>query len=110
MMLEDFGRGVVGEMDARFPTDVAQSLYLCFFVSQLKSQRSWAEFMLPVIHKDINPNIVLNPGTGQIKIIDFGIATRFTTQSQLQSPHVLKELPTISRANRSDESFVGLPD
>ncbi len=29
-----------------------------------------------IIHKDINPsNIVLNPTTGQVKIIDFGIAT-----------------------------------
>ena len=29
-----------------------------------------------IIHKDINPsNIVLNPDTGQLKIIDFGIAT-----------------------------------
>lgn len=29
-----------------------------------------------VIHKDINPsNIILNPITGQLKIIDLGIAT-----------------------------------
>lgn len=29
-----------------------------------------------IIHKDINPsNIVLNPKTGQLKIIDFGIST-----------------------------------
>jgi len=31
-----------------------------------------------IIHKDINPsNIILNPETGQLKIIDFGIAVRF---------------------------------
>ncbi len=30
-----------------------------------------------IIHKDINPlNIVFNPKTGQLKIIDFGISTR----------------------------------
>ncbi|MDF5729493.1 MAG: AAA family ATPase, partial [Rhizonema sp. PD38] len=45
-----------------------------------------------VIHKDINPgNIVLNPDTGVVKIIDFGIATRFTrTSLTFKSPHVLE--------------------
>jgi len=33
-----------------------------------------------IIHKDINPsNIVFNPETGQLKIIDFGLATRLTS-------------------------------
>ena len=45
-----------------------------------------------VIHKDINPgNIVLNPDTGVVKIIDFGIATRFNrTNSSFKSPYVLE--------------------
>ena len=45
-----------------------------------------------VIHKDINPgNIVLNPDTGVVKIIDFGIATRFNrTNPTFKSPHVLE--------------------
>ncbi|KYC44128.1 serine/threonine protein kinase [Scytonema hofmannii PCC 7110] len=45
-----------------------------------------------VIHKDINPgNIVLNPNTGVVKIIDFGIATRFNrTNPTFKSPHVLE--------------------
>ncbi|MEY2831070.1 MAG: hypothetical protein RLZZ574_328, partial [Cyanobacteriota bacterium] len=45
-----------------------------------------------VIHKDINPgNIVFNPGTGVVKIIDFGIATRFSrTNPTFKSPHVLE--------------------
>ncbi|MBP5975459.1 AAA family ATPase [Brasilonema sp. CT11] len=45
-----------------------------------------------VIHKDINPgNIVLNPSTGVIKIIDFGIATQFNrTNPTFKSPHVLE--------------------
>lgn len=34
-----------------------------------------------LLHKDINPsNIVLNPATGQVKIIDFGIATVMTQE------------------------------
>jgi PAS domain S-box-containing protein len=45
-----------------------------------------------VIHKDINPgNIVLNPDTGVVKIIDFGIATRFNrTNPTFKSPHSLE--------------------
>ncbi len=34
-----------------------------------------------IIHKDINPsNIVYNPQTGQLKIIDFGISTRLSQE------------------------------
>ncbi|MBD2068016.1 AAA family ATPase [Leptolyngbya sp. FACHB-671] len=45
-----------------------------------------------VIHKDLNPgNIVLNLNTGVVKIIDFGIATRFSrTNPMFKSPHVLE--------------------
>jgi serine/threonine protein kinase len=45
-----------------------------------------------VIHKDINPgNIVLNPNSGVVKIIDFGIATQFNrTNPTFKSPHGLE--------------------
>ena len=45
-----------------------------------------------IIHKDINPgNIVLNRKTGVVKIIDFGIATRFNrTNPVFKSLHVLE--------------------
>ncbi|BAB73981.1 trifunctional serine/threonine-protein kinase/ATP-binding protein/sensor histidine kinase [Anabaena sp. FACHB-709] len=45
-----------------------------------------------VIHKDINPsNIVFNPKTGEVKIIDFGIATVFTRENTtLKHPNVLE--------------------
>lgn len=45
-----------------------------------------------IIHKDINPgNIVFNPDTGVVKIIDFGIATRFNrTNPSFKSPYVLE--------------------
>jgi PAS domain S-box-containing protein len=48
-----------------------------------------------VIHKDINPgNIVFNPKTGVIKIIDFGIATRFSrTNPTFKSLHLLEGTP-----------------
>src|ERR687885_921400 len=45
-----------------------------------------------VIHKDINPsNIVFNPETGIIKIIDFGISTVLTRENPtLKNPNVLE--------------------
>jgi len=45
-----------------------------------------------IIHKDINPNnILVNPTTGQAKIIDFGIATALNRQSlTLKSPNMLE--------------------
>jgi predicted ATPase/signal transduction histidine kinase/tRNA A-37 threonylcarbamoyl transferase component Bud32 len=45
-----------------------------------------------VVHKDINPsNVVWNPGTGQLKLIDFGIATRLSRENPvLGSPEVLE--------------------
>jgi predicted ATPase/signal transduction histidine kinase/tRNA A-37 threonylcarbamoyl transferase component Bud32 len=37
-----------------------------------------------IIHKDINPsNIIYKPETGEVKIIDFGISTRFSNQNLL---------------------------
>jgi PAS domain S-box-containing protein len=48
-----------------------------------------------VIHKDINPgNIVFNPRTGVVKLIDFGIATRFSrTNPTFKSLHLLEGTP-----------------
>jgi two-component system, sporulation sensor kinase A len=45
-----------------------------------------------IIHKDINPsNIVLNPDTGQVKIVDFGLATVLSRENPTWSnPNVLE--------------------
>src|SRR4029078_4113749 len=45
-----------------------------------------------IIHKDINPsNIVYNPPTKQLKIIDFGISTQLTRETpSLKNPNVLE--------------------
>ena len=45
-----------------------------------------------IIHKDINPgNIVFNPVTGIVKIIDFSIATQLNRETPtLKSPSVLE--------------------
>ena len=45
-----------------------------------------------IIHKDINPsNIVINPASEQLKIIDFGMATALSVQNPLMKhPNVLE--------------------
>ncbi|MBR8831877.1 MAG: Serine/threonine-protein kinase PknD [Chroococcopsis gigantea SAG 12.99] len=45
-----------------------------------------------IIHKDINPsNIVFNPDTGELKIIDFGIATSLSQENPtLNNPNVIE--------------------
>ena len=45
-----------------------------------------------IIHKDINPaNIVYNPNTKNLKIIDFGISTRLNQENQtLKNPNLLE--------------------
>ncbi len=45
-----------------------------------------------IIHKDINPsNIVFNPATGQLKIIDFGISTVLSRENPLlKNPHLIE--------------------
>ncbi|MEZ2240866.1 AAA family ATPase [Microcoleus sp.] len=45
-----------------------------------------------IIHKDINPsNIVYNPKTGELKIVDFGISTQLTRETPtLKNPNILE--------------------
>lgn len=45
-----------------------------------------------IVHKDINPaNIIFNPETGQLKIIDFGISTQFTSENPtVKNPNILE--------------------
>ena len=93
ILLEDFG----GESleywmrqrpETFCPMPVSTFLPLAINVTKILGRIHTAN----VIHKDINPsNIVLNPSTGVIKIIDFGIATQFNrTNPTFKSPHVLE--------------------
>ncbi|MBW4541579.1 MAG: AAA family ATPase [Myxacorys chilensis ATA2-1-KO14] len=74
--------------EAFCPMPVSTFLPLAIHLSKILGRIHAAN----IIHKDINPgNIVLNPNTGVVKIIDFGIATRFSrTNPTFKSPHVLE--------------------
>ncbi|MEQ8758046.1 MAG: AAA family ATPase [Coleofasciculus sp. G1-WW12-02] len=93
IILEDFGGESLQQWMSNL-TKTSSSLPLRDF---LKIALTIAETLaqihaVHVIHKDINPsNIVFNPETGQLKIIDFGISTQLTRENPtLKNPHVLE--------------------
>ena len=94
ILLEDFG----GESLEQWmqhpdfcPMPLSAFLRLAIDITEILGRIHTAN----VIHKDINPgNIVFNPDTGIVKIIDFGIATQFKrTNPTFKSPHVLEGTP-----------------
>ena len=93
ILLEDFGAESLDywmrqHPEIFCPMPVSTFLSLAVKLTQILGEIHAAN----IIHKDINPaNIVLNPNTGVVKIIDFGIATQFNrTNPTFTSPHVLE--------------------
>jgi PAS domain S-box-containing protein len=93
MTLEDFGGESLDKLlqdlpESYCPMPLAEFLHLAIQLAEIIGSIHAAQ----VIHRDINPsNIVLNPATGTVKIIDFGIATRFSrTNPSFQNPNVLE--------------------
>ena len=92
ILLEDFG----GESLAKWmrthsdfcPMPLATFLPLAIAITGILGKIHAAK----IVHKDINPgNIVFNPDTGAVKIIDFGIATQFNrTNPTFKSPYILE--------------------
>jgi predicted ATPase/serine phosphatase RsbU (regulator of sigma subunit)/tRNA A-37 threonylcarbamoyl transferase component Bud32 len=70
------------------PTDISAFLSLAIEVVDILGDIHAAH----LIHKDINPsNIVWNPKTHQLKIIDFGISTQLSRENPtLKNPEVLE--------------------
>ncbi len=93
IVLEDFGGESLEKWmklspEAYYPMPLPEFLSLAIKITEILGNIHSSN----VIHKDINPgNIVLNPDTGQVKIIDFGISTRLTSNSTpLVHPHGLE--------------------
>lgn len=88
MAMEDFGGDALTRLGISGRLNVQDFLTLALdIIDVLKNvhQRH-------IIHKDINPsNIILNPETGCVKIIDFGIAATLSHEHQsFRSPRVLE--------------------
>jgi serine/threonine protein kinase len=94
IVLEDFGGQSLQQLfDA--PLDISKFLSLAISITEILGEIHAAN----VIHKDINPsNIILNPNSGQLKIIDFGISTILPRENPaLKNPNQLEgTLPYLS--------------
>jgi predicted ATPase/signal transduction histidine kinase len=95
MVLEDFGGTSLAQLarQRRFSLDdvLAMACSLTAILGRLHARH--------VIHKDINPsNIVVNPLTGELKLIDFGISSVLSRESAASRPPKKREgtLPYMS--------------
>lgn len=88
MLLEDFGGESLKNLLSDRPFSLPEFLHLAIQIADALGKVHQNK----VIHKDINPsNIVLNPQTGQLKIIDFGLSTLLSQENpSLTSPNVLE--------------------
>jgi PAS domain S-box-containing protein len=80
MILEDFGAKslniLMNSTNYSLEESLVIAIQVCVSLGEIHSAN--------VIHKDINPsNIVMNPVSGQLKIIDFGIATGLAHENTL---------------------------
>lgn len=105
IILEDFGGESLVKLMARQPFGLTQGLEIAVQIAEALGEIH-AEH---IIHKDINPsNIVYNPATRVLKIVDFGIATALPRENPTaQRPeHLEGTLPYLApeqsgRMNRS---------
>ncbi len=78
MALEDIGGAAMTEIVRDGPMKLEEAL----FVGHLVAEALQAVHERHYVHKDVNPNnIVYNRGTGQVRLIDFGLATPLSTES-----------------------------
>ncbi|MEH2084698.1 MAG: AAA family ATPase [Nostoc sp.] len=93
ILLEDFGAESLDYWMRQHPKIFCPMPVSTFLLLAIKLTQILGEIHAAnIIHKDINPgNIILNPNTGVVKIIDFGIATQFNRSNPtFTSPHVLE--------------------
>jgi|GEM_PF-117296 len=95
IVLEDFGGDSLARLGVAGKLELGEFLHLAIAITQILDQIHASD----IIHKDINPsNIVLNPTTKVVKIIDFGISTVLSRENPtFCNPHVLEgTLPYMS--------------
>ena len=88
IVLEDFGGESLQDLLARRSFTLKEFLAIAIRITDSLGEIHAAN----IIHKDVNPsNLVINPATEQLKIIDFGISTVLTrSHPALKNPHVLE--------------------
>ncbi|MEP6524591.1 serine/threonine-protein kinase PknK, partial [Microcoleus vaginatus DQ-U2] len=88
MFMEDFGGESLTIWMQQRKFTLEEFLQIAIATTEILGQIHSAN----IIHKDINPsNLVFNPATGQLKIIDFGISTQLTRETPtLKNPNILE--------------------
>ena len=88
MYLEDFGGESLREWKQKRKFTLEEFLQIAVAITDTLGQIHAAN----IIHKDLNPsNIVYNPTTAGIKIIDFGISSKLTKETMtIKNPNVLE--------------------
>jgi len=88
IVLEDFGGDSLANVLPHHALTLQEKLLIAMQLTEIIGQI----YRNNIIHKDINPsNIIWNPKTGQLKIIDFGISTILAReQSEILNPNVLE--------------------
>jgi PAS domain S-box-containing protein len=88
MCLEDFGGQSLDILLNSSNFTISEFLDIAIKIAEILSQIHDAK----IVHKDLNPsNLVFNPTTGQLKIIDFGISTVFTRENPpIKHPNLLE--------------------
>ncbi|MBD2014214.1 AAA family ATPase [Microcoleus sp. FACHB-53] len=88
MLVEDFGGESLKIWLSEKPFSLSEFLPIALQITQTLGQIHHHN----IIHKDINPsNLVFNPQTGQVKLIDFGISTVLARENpSLTSPQLLE--------------------
>lgn len=88
LLMNDFGGIRLGVYMAGRPLPVDEFLSLSIQITSVLAEIHRRN----IIHKDINPsNIVINPSTRQVKLIDFGISTALSRENPtVRNPNVLE--------------------
>jgi len=88
LVMEDFDGVSLKQYAKAQPLAVAACLQIAHQLAGILSDLHTHQ----IVHKDIKPaNILIHPDTGQIKLIDFSIASRLLKETQaIQNPHGLE--------------------
>jgi PAS domain S-box-containing protein len=88
MVLEDFGGESLARLEVACTLALTEFLKLAIQVADVLGQIHQQNLM----HKDVNPShILVNPSTGQIRLIDFGISTVLSRENPtIRNPNVLE--------------------
>lgn len=88
IVLEDFGGQSLADLRKKRSLSLSEFLNLSIQITEILAEIHERH----IVHKDLNPaNIVFNSTTGQVKIIDFGIATELSQHStSFKNPNLLE--------------------